>query len=64
MPKGQRSRSRFRWPNAQKQPTRNIVAKKRAGQRDVDFDYLSGDERGEDRALCDALIAAEGQLKS
>ena len=27
----QRSRSRFRWRHAQKQPTQNTVAKKRAG---------------------------------
>ena len=29
--------------NAPKQPTRSTVAKKRAGQEDVDFDYLFGD---------------------
>src|SRR5262245_20493811 len=38
----QKSRSRFRWRNAQKQPTRNTVAKKRAGQEDVDSDYPFG----------------------
>ena len=32
----------FRWKNALKQPTRNTVAKKRAGLEDVDSDYLSG----------------------
>ena len=31
----QRSRSRFRYRNAQKQPTQNTVAKKRAGQEDA-----------------------------
>jgi hypothetical protein len=38
----QRSRSRFHWRPAPKQPTRNIVAKKRAHQEDVDSDYLFG----------------------
>jgi hypothetical protein len=28
------------FANAQKQPTRNIFAKKRVGQEDVDSDYL------------------------
>ena len=32
----QRSRSRFRWKNAQKRPTQNIAGKKRAGQEDLD----------------------------
>src|SRR6516162_299019 len=36
----QRSRNRFRYRNAPKQPTRNIVDKKRAGQEDLDSDYL------------------------
>src|SRR6201995_6188774 len=36
----QRSRSRFHWRHAQKQPTRNIVAKKQAGQEDVESIYL------------------------
>ena len=34
------SRNRFRYRNAQKQPTQNTVAKKRAGQEDVDSDHL------------------------
>jgi hypothetical protein len=34
------SRSRFRWRNAQKQPTQNIAGKKRARQEEVDSDYL------------------------
>jgi hypothetical protein len=38
--KSQRSRSRFLWRNAQKQPMQNIVAKKRARREDVDSDYL------------------------
>jgi hypothetical protein len=33
----------LRSRNALKQPTRNIAAKKRAGQEDVDSDYLFGD---------------------
>ena len=36
----QRSRIRFHWRHAQKQPTRNTVAKKQAGQEDVDSNYL------------------------
>src|SRR3974390_3033447 len=36
----QRSRSRFHWRNAPKQPTQNTAAKKRAGWEDVYFDYL------------------------
>ena len=36
----QGSKGRFRWRNAPKQPTRNTVAKKRAGQEDTDSDYL------------------------
>jgi len=35
-----RSRSRFCWSNALKQPTQNTAAKKRAGQEDVDSDCL------------------------
>jgi hypothetical protein len=35
-----RSRSRFRWRNAPKELTRNTAAKKRAGEEDVDSDYL------------------------
>jgi hypothetical protein len=38
----QRSRSPFRYRNAQRQPTRNIAAKKRAGQKVVDSDCLFG----------------------
>jgi hypothetical protein len=38
----QRSRSPFRYRNGLKQPTHNIVGKKRAGQEDVDSDYLFG----------------------
>src|SRR5262249_39128922 len=38
----QRSRSRFRWRDAPRQRTPNTVAKKRADQEDVDFDYLFG----------------------
>src|SRR6201995_4629108 len=38
--KSQRSRSRFHWRHAQKQPTRNTVAKKQAGQEDVDSTCL------------------------
>jgi hypothetical protein len=38
----QKTRNRFSWRNAQKQPTRNTVAKKRAGREDVDSDYLFG----------------------
>jgi hypothetical protein len=38
--KSQRSRSRFHWRHAQKQPTRNTVAKKQAGQEDVESIYL------------------------
>jgi hypothetical protein len=34
----QRSRSRFHWRNAQKQPTRNIADKKRARREDADSD--------------------------
>ena len=41
--KPQRSRSRFLYRNAQKQPTRNTAARKRAGQEDVDSAYLFGD---------------------
>jgi hypothetical protein len=37
------SRSPFRWRNVQKQPTRNTIAKKQAGQEDTDSDYLFGD---------------------
>jgi NAD(P)-dependent dehydrogenase (short-subunit alcohol dehydrogenase family) len=40
--RSQRNRSRFHWRSAPKQPTRNTVARKRAGQEDVDFDYLFG----------------------
>src|ERR1700752_237107 len=36
-------RSRVRYRNAPKEPTRNTVAKKRACQEDVDSDYLFGD---------------------
>src|SRR4029077_10799512 len=36
----QGSRSRFRYRNALKEPTQNIAGKKRAGQQDVDSDYL------------------------
>src|SRR6516162_900265 len=36
----QRSRSRFHWRNAQKQPTRNISAKKGTHQEDLDSGYL------------------------
>jgi len=39
----QSSRSRFRWRNAPKKPTRNIAAKKRVRQEDVDPAYLCGD---------------------
>jgi hypothetical protein len=35
----QRSRSRFRWRHAQKQPTQDTVGKRRAGEEPVDFDY-------------------------
>ena len=35
----QSSKSRFRWRNAHKQPTRNIAAKRRMRQEDVDSDY-------------------------
>src|SRR5262249_35747771 len=38
----QRSRSRFRCRNVQKQPTQNIVGKKRAGQEETRSDYLFG----------------------
>jgi predicted ATPase len=38
-----RSRNPLRWRNAQKQPTRNTVAKKRAGQESLNSDYLFGD---------------------
>ena len=31
-----KEQKRFRWRNVQKQPTRNIAAKKRARQEDVD----------------------------
>ena len=41
----QRSRSRFRWRNARKQPMRNIAGKKRAAQEDVDSDYLFVDAK-------------------
>ena len=41
----QRSRSRFHWRNALKQPTRNIGGKKRVRQEDVDSDYLFGGSR-------------------
>ena len=34
------SRSRFRYRNAQKRPTRNIAGKKRVGLEVLDFDYL------------------------
>ena len=37
--KSQESRNHFRLKSAQKQPTRNLVTKKRAGQEDVDSDY-------------------------
>ena len=38
----QRSRSRFRWRNAPKEPTQNIVARKRVQREDVDSDYHFG----------------------
>jgi hypothetical protein len=38
----QRSRNRFRYRNAPKEPTQNTVGKKRARQKDVDSDYLFG----------------------
>jgi hypothetical protein len=38
--KSQKSRSRFHWQHAQKQPTRNTVAKKQAGQEDLESIYL------------------------
>jgi hypothetical protein len=39
----QKSRSRFHSRNVQKQPMRNTIAKKQAGQEDTDSDYLFGD---------------------
>ena len=39
----QSSRSRSPWRSAPKQPTQNIAGKKRAGQEDVDSDYLFRD---------------------
>src|SRR5215469_2219260 len=39
----QRSRSRFRWRNARKQPMRSTFARKRADQEDLDSDYLFAD---------------------
>src|SRR6516162_9937759 len=36
------SRSRFHWRSVQKQPTRNIAGKERAGQEEVDSDYVFG----------------------
>jgi hypothetical protein len=39
---GAREASRFRYRNAQKRPTRNTVAKKRAGREAEDSDYLFG----------------------
>ena len=43
----QRSRSRFLWHNEPKQATQNTVVKKRAGQEDVDSDYLFVDAKRE-----------------
>src|ERR1700758_4734568 len=39
----QSSRSRSPWRTAPKQPAQNIAGKKRAGQEDVESDYLCGD---------------------
>jgi len=45
----QRTRNRFRWRNAPKQPAQNTVAKKRAGQEDVDSDYPFGNSSQRNR---------------
>ena len=42
---------------------RNTVAKKQAVHEDLDSGYLFASGKGEIRALCDALTAAEGRLK-
>jgi hypothetical protein len=43
----QKSRSRFRSRNAQKQPTQNTAAKKQARQENVESDYLFVDAKTE-----------------
>src|SRR6516225_6812003 len=57
------SRSRFRTRSAPKQPTRNIVAKKRVRQEDVDSDYLFGN-RLERPAFAGAALVASSATRT
>jgi len=60
----QRSRSRFGWRNAQKQPTQNTAAKKRAGWEDVDFDYLFNNAQSGNLSFCLPANPLEPLIKS